>query len=209
MFSLPAKKYRAGFTIIEMLVSLALFTIVITIAVGSFLSLIGGSGKLQGEQSIMSSLTFALDTMTREIRTGTYYFCSNNAGNGDDTDGNSNDLTVTQSCASGAAGMSFVEAGSSLSSGSGSGRITYIYNAGAKTIERQIGTNSGSRESIVSSDVKLNNVQFFVTGTTPMGSGSDVLQPTVTIIVEAQDPNDPTGKVYTLETTVTQRQLDL
>jgi prepilin-type N-terminal cleavage/methylation domain-containing protein len=53
----PAHKVR-GFTIVEMMVALALFTIVMTIATGAFLSLIGGSSQLQGEQTIMTSLKF-------------------------------------------------------------------------------------------------------------------------------------------------------
>ena len=208
MYFVPSQKSTAGFTIIEMLVALALFTIVITIAVGAFLSLISGSSSLQGEQAVMSSLSFAMDTMTREIRTGTNYYCKNDAG--------SNQMTLdeTRNCSTGSPEFSFVEAGSSLSSGSGSERISYSYvddpnDSSRKTIVRQLGDNNNSpQESILSSDTKLIYAQFFVTGADPLRTGSDVAQPTVTIVVKAQDPAD-SSKTYTLETTVTQRQLDL
>jgi hypothetical protein len=74
---------------------------------------------------------------------------------------------------------------------------------------RQIGY-SGDQvpQSMLSSDVIIKTLKFYVSGADSL-SESDVLQPTVTIIIEAQDPNDTTGKVYTLETTVTQRELDI
>lgn len=200
----------AGFTIVEMMVALALFTIVMTIATGAFLSLIGGSSQLQAEQTIMTSLNFAMDSMTREIRTGTRYYCVNNAETRVD------DLIETSDCA-GSDSFSFVESGSSLSNSLSSGtttgqRITYYinFNAGKKQLMRQIGFNDsdGIQESLLSSDVTLESLKFFVSGADSLSSG-DVRQPTVTIIIEAQDPNDATGKVYTLETTVTQRELDI
>ena len=101
-----------GFTLIEMLVSLALFTIVITITMGAFLSLIGNSGRLQNEQTIMTSLTFALDSMTREIRTGTEYFCTATAST---TNYNATQIANCSPTA-GSSGISFRESGGSINS---------------------------------------------------------------------------------------------
>ena len=61
---------------------------------------------------------------------------------------------------------------------------------------------------MLSSDVILKDLQFFVSGAGSLLDSNDTKQPTVTVIIEAQDPNDTT-KVYTLETTVTQRELDI
>jgi prepilin-type N-terminal cleavage/methylation domain-containing protein len=191
-----------GFTIVEMMVALALFTVVMTIATGAFLSLIGGSGKLQGEATVMTSLNFVMDSMTREIRTGTHYYCKA------DAELTLNDLTSTQNCTNGVDTLSFLESGASLSDGSTSGRITYYVDStsGTKKLMRQIGYSGvNTPQSMLSSDVTLKSLQFFVSGT----GLSDARQPTVTVIIEAQDPNESNGKVYTLETTVTQRELDI
>ena len=196
-------RLRRGFTLIEMMVALALFTVVITIAVGAFLSLIGQSSQLQGEQKVMTSLNFAMDSMTREIRTGVNYYCNSDVadmGSDDETD-----MTLVRDCSGGLNGMSFIEAGSSLSAGSGSARIAYGFDSASSSIVRQIAANSP--QPMTSSDVKITGVWFYVSGAAPLTDGS-LKQPTVTIIIRAQDPED-SSQTYTLETTVTQRQLDL
>jgi prepilin-type N-terminal cleavage/methylation domain-containing protein len=194
-----------GFTLIEMLVSLSLFTIVVTIAVGAFLSLIGASKGVQSEQSVMTTLTFVLDSMTREIRTGSNYYCNTRTV----LDGTPVSTTTVNDCANSHVadhGMSFIEAGTSLTSGGGSKRIAYYFDTSSatNTIMRKVGT--GSPQSIVSDGITITNAQFFVTGTIRLGAGTDINQPTVTIILEARDE---TGATTTLQTTVTQRELDI
>lgn len=193
-----------GFTLIEMLVALSLFTIVVTIAVGAFLSLIGASKSVQGEQSVITTLTFVLDSMTREIRTGTNYYCNTRSVLDDPTQVST---STVRDCASGSDGLSFVEAGSSITASGASKRIAYYYDTSSstnKTIMRKVG--NGTPQSIVSDGITVTNAQFFVTGSTRLGNGTDTNQPTVTIVLEARDEN---GATTTLQTTVTQRELDI
>lgn len=197
------KKNNLGFTIIEMLVALSLFTIVVTIAVGAFLSLIGASKGVQSEQSVMTTLTFVLDSMTREIRTGNNYYCNTRlvlAGSPAAT-------TTVLDCSSGSNGLSFIEAGTSLTTGASSKRIAYYYDSSSstrRTIMRKVG--GATPQSIVSDGIQITNAQFFVTGTARLGTGTNINQPTVTIVLEA---TDDTGATTTLQTTVTQRELDI
>jgi prepilin-type N-terminal cleavage/methylation domain-containing protein len=196
---------NTGFTLIEMLVALSLFTIVVTIAVGAFLSLIGASKSVQGEQSVMTTLTFVLDSMTREIRTGTNYYCASRATLAGAPAGTS----TTQDCGSYSAinrGLSFIEAGSSITTGSSNKRIAYYFDSSGatNTIMRKVG--SGTPQSIVSDGITVTDAQFFVTGSDRLGTGTNINQPTVTIILEARDES---GATTTLQTTVTQRELDI
>ncbi len=203
MMQHPSQKNN-GFTLIEMLVALSLFTIVVTIAVGAFLSLIGASKSVQGEQSVITTLTFVLDSMTREIRTGTNYYCNTRSVLDDPTQVST---STVRDCAGGSDGLSFVEAGSSITTGGASARIAYYYDTSSstnKTIMRKVG--NGTPQSIVSDGITVTNAQFFVTGSTRLGSGTDTNQPTVTIVLEARDEN---GATTTLQTTVTQRELDI
>jgi len=217
------KKNTLGFTLIEMIVSLGVFSVVVTTAVGAILVLISTNQQLQAEQSVMTNLAFALDTMTREIRTGYNYYCdseSNYSSSGPnnifDDSNNHDDLVDTSvgDCASGRSpsnhqlqGISFYEGGDSITSISGGRRILYFYDATAKTIMRRVGNDDA--QAIVSSGLVVQNAEFFVTGSTPLSAGSNIEQPTVTIYIEAQDVDDPTAKSYYLQTTVTQRTLDL
>lgn len=68
-----------GFTLIEMLVSVAIFSIVMTMALGALLALSVADRKAETLKSGIDNLTFALDSMSRAIRTGSNYDCGNRA----------------------------------------------------------------------------------------------------------------------------------
>lgn len=209
---------KAGFSLIEMIVSLGIFSIIVTTAVGALLVLISTNQKLQGEQSVMTNLSFALDSMTREIRTGYNYYCDSTYSAGAtggpenffNNDNSQEDLlgTNTRDCASipqgrRVHGLSFYEGGNSVV-GATNHRILYYYDEGDLTIKRRVGDNDA--QSIISSGLEITDAEFTVTGTSPQSSG-DNLQPTVTVSIEAREVGEE--KVYRLQTTVTQRTLDL
>lgn len=211
---------QLGFTLIEMIVSLAVFSVVVTIAVGALLVLISGNQRLQGEQSVMTNVAFALDSMTREIRTGYNYYCANsaNASGVFNPSYNLNELDTPavqiQDCPSGRPnngngtyqGVAFFEGGDSLTGGVATdNRILYYYDATAKSIFRRIG--SGAPQRIISSDLDVVDANFVVTGTDEFGSVGDLEQPTVTIFLKVKEKKE--AKTYEIETTVTQRILDL
>lgn len=69
-------KHHKGFTLVEMIVSLGLFSVVMVMGVGSLLTMIDSNAKIQALQTSTSNLSYAIDIMTRELRTGYYYRCS-------------------------------------------------------------------------------------------------------------------------------------
>lgn len=69
-----------GFTLIELMVSLTIFSIVMMVSVGALLSIIDINAKAQALYSATTNLSFALDSMTREIRTGYHYYCKDSTG---------------------------------------------------------------------------------------------------------------------------------
>lgn len=71
----PALTARRGFTLVELIVSVALFTIVVTISVGAYLSLISLDRKARATNDLVSNLSFVVGSMARSIRTGTHYQC--------------------------------------------------------------------------------------------------------------------------------------
>lgn len=62
-----------GFTLIEMIVALGIFSVAIVIAVSTFLNLQDAERKIQGKLTVVDNLRFALEIMAKEARTGTAY----------------------------------------------------------------------------------------------------------------------------------------
>jgi len=63
----------AGFTLIEMMVSVSLFAVVISVALGAFLNMNDMQKKAMSLRDVNDNLNFAVETMMREIRTGKKY----------------------------------------------------------------------------------------------------------------------------------------
>ncbi len=62
------QKKSAGFTLVEIMVSVALFTIVVTISMGALLTIVDTNRKAQTLQLVMNNLNFAVESMVREMR---------------------------------------------------------------------------------------------------------------------------------------------
>lgn len=64
-----------GYTLVELIVAVGLFAVVMLLASGAYLVMIGLNRQVQGIATGIDNLSFALETMTRTIRTGTLYGC--------------------------------------------------------------------------------------------------------------------------------------
>src|SRR5437868_1859352 len=75
-----------GFTLVEMVVAVALFAIVMLVCVGALLALVGATRKVHALQSVINNLNVTVDGMVRDVRMGTVYdasgACSGNSGGG-------------------------------------------------------------------------------------------------------------------------------
>lgn len=64
------RQHTKGFTLIEMMVSVAIFSIVMLVALGTILTVLDANRKAQTLSSVMGNLNLALESMTRTIKTG-------------------------------------------------------------------------------------------------------------------------------------------
>lgn len=64
-----------GFTLVEMIVALGIFAVVALVAVGALTKIIDANRKSQTLKSAINNISFALESMSREIRLGTNYDC--------------------------------------------------------------------------------------------------------------------------------------
>lgn len=200
---------QQGFSLIEVLVSLSIFTIVVTMSVGVLMVLIDANARSQNIQTIMTNVSFALDSITRELRTGSDYYCGSAsslptaAGTGS-----------TLNCAAGGDALSFNEGGKSLTENTpnNSRRIAIRLNNGA--IERRLGNGDGDGNvnededwsAITSPQVTITDLRFFVSGATRADSSA----PTATIFIEGHaGVVDGSEGVFNIQTTVVQQLLDI
>ena len=179
-----------GFTLIELIVSIGLFSVVSTLAVGSILVLVDNNRALRSEQSTITNVSFALDAMTRDIRMGYNYYCESSSFLVFNVPGNDS----VQDCTNGNEGISFVE-GSAVTTLGTEVRRAYYYDG--DTVYRKLGTNTP--EAIISSSINVVDFDMYVSGT------SDE-QPVVTIYMRVRSES---GQEYDFQTSVTQRFLNI
>lgn len=202
----------SGFTLIEMLVSVAIFTVVMVIALGALLSLSAAGRKAQTINTAVNNLSFAVDSMSRLIRTGLNYHC-----------GTSGTLTQGQDCITTPQSyIAFQVVDDSLNGCIQGSACTVVYclssagstdtcnsstscTAGSScSLLRQIcvGGSCGAFAPITSSEVSVSSLSFYVIGE----ASGDNIQPKVTMLVSGTVPVTATkSTVFNLQTSVTAR----
>ena len=183
------KKSGAGFTLVEIMVSLSIFVIIMVVIMGAILGIFDINNKVQTQKTALDNINFALESMSRTIRFGTNYHC-----------GSITPLTSPSDCPTSAGLSTF-----SVTASDGS-LITYAL-VGARLVQA-IGSNI---LELTSPEVIIQSVVFRVFGSSPYSSG-DMFQPQVIITISGTSGsvNKPkTQSTFRLETTVSQRKLDI
>lgn len=177
------RKLACGFTLLEMIVSLGVFSTAILIILGSILSISNIQKKTINLQAVEDNLRFAADVMSREIRTGSVYNCEGGDSASD--------------CPAGSPIFAF----DSIDGG----RIIYRWNAVNKSIEESE-DNGSNYYPITGSDLKIENLTFRVFGAEYL----DSKQPRVTMTIKAfaGEEKAKTRSEFNIQTTVAQRELD-
>ena len=71
-FNLKDKK---GFTLVEMMVAIAVFSIVMVTAMSALLNVIDANNKARSLKTAVNNISFALDGISKDMRVGTDYKC--------------------------------------------------------------------------------------------------------------------------------------
>ena len=188
-------KQQRGFTLVELIVSVGLFALVMLIATGAYFSLIALDRQARATNQVVGSLSFAMDTMTRGIRTGTNYQCTNIF---DDVYGNSS----TGSC------TSFSYSDTALNT-----VVSYVLKANG-TIGRCEGVAPGActdvnASALTDSSITIQKLSFYVRGAGNSAAPTWQQQPHVTFVISGRMPAGPNKTVpFTIEQGSTQRLID-
>lgn len=191
----PITEQQKGFTLVELIVSIAIFSIVMLVAIGSLLTLVDANRKAQTLSLVMNNLDLALDRLFREIATGQNYHCIETPS---DIGGEGYDLpTGTEDCS---AGSTSGGPGIVLTNDRGY-RVQYEVFAG------QIWRNleGGGWTPVTAQEVVIEEMIFYVEGT----DAADSVQPQVSIIVKGfADAPRISNSRFDVQTRVVQRLLD-
>lgn len=66
---------KRGFTLVEMIVALMIFSMVAVVALAALVKIIDANRKAQTIQDAVVNMSFVMESMTRELRTGSVYYC--------------------------------------------------------------------------------------------------------------------------------------
>lgn len=75
------KKNNKGFTLVELMVAVAVFSIVMVTAASALLNVIEANRKAQAIKTAINNINFALEAISKDMRVGTGYECSDGGGN--------------------------------------------------------------------------------------------------------------------------------
>ena len=184
-----------GFTLVEMIVAIGLFSIVMVVSVGALLALVNANRKAQALQSVMNNLNIALDGMARSIRMGNNYDgstgCTGNTGDVND-------------CTGGSTMFVFQPYGDASDP-----QWIYNFNSATNRIERSTSGSISGAAPITAPEVSIDEMLFYVVGT-KRGDG-DTVQPKVVIVIKgsAGVPGSASRTTFHLQAAAVQRVLDL
>ena len=206
---------HAGFTLIEMLVSVALFSVVMVVALGALLSMSVATRKAEAINSAVNNLGAAIDSMSRAVRTGFNYHC-----------GSSNmstwpALSAPQNCTfTGVPPPAGPQPFFAYTAFDGTSEITYCLSnpndntscntsttctGGTCSILRQV--NGGTLTTMTAPEVNITSLAFYAEGT--LVGSADNMQPKVTMVVSGIVSVTATqSSKFNIQTTVTQRVYD-
>lgn len=170
-------KFTTGFTLVEMMVAVAVFSVVMTVAAGALLGVIDANRKAQAIQTAINNVNFALESISKDMRMGSDYRCIDSSWN-------------PIGCAlAGNVGVTYLS--------SKNQQVSYLFEN--PKIERKIGSNSP--EDLTAPEVEITDMVFYV-----LRDDSTKKQPRVILTLNGKAGTKISIQTdFSLQTTISQR----
>lgn len=188
-----------GFTLIELMVSMTIFTVLVTVGIGAVLNATSQYYTATNMRAIMNNISFVMEDMSRNIRTATAVHCGGSPGS---HLGSSGDF-VPASCVTTPSNKIVVAAISGEN-------ITYAitpstYTPAPSRIFKIVG-DTGAEQAITPAEI---TIDFAKSGFTVRGAEEDDgLQPMVTIRLSGTIRYKNVDSPFSLQNSITIRPLD-
>jgi len=188
---MTTRRYN-GFTLIELIVSIALFTVVAVIAMSAYISLISLDRRARATNDLVSNLSFVVDSMARSIRTGTGYECGG-FGHG-------------PNCTGGSSVFSFTDENGQP--------VTYILQTSPyKTIGECVGSSSCTNSSatpLTDAGITVTNLKFYEDGVGTTGTEKSIQPHVIFTLTGSIKPDANTAPItFTIEEMATERRIEI
>ncbi len=194
---------KKGFTLIELMVSITIFSIVMLVSVGALLSIVDANRKAQSLKSVMNNLNFALESMSRNIRVGTNYHCK--PYDGIIPPSVPSNITDTRDCSGADGGVLFAFEGSTGNRSDGSDQIVYRLNGSRLELSKDSGATF---TAITAPEVQISNFRFYVIGSAPLTVGNTI-QPRVVMTIQGVAGENVNQTTFNVQASVSQRLIDI
>ena len=191
----------SGFTIVEMLVAITLFSIMVTIGVSGFAQALRTQRQTNALLAVNSSVSEVIEQMAREIRTGRN-FCNSDTSTAVPC---TNGADYSSGCA--ASELAFINANDEQviyyrdTDASGGGAVMREAWKEVSAICTQVGP-----DPVTADNVSVEELRFVLRGKEP--SDSSQVRITLSLGIRPEDPSLSGIGLTTLQTTVSSRQPD-
>ena len=195
------KHRKSGYTIIETMIAISVFLIVVTFGMSALLNANLLHQKSQDMRSIVDNLSFVMDDISKNLKTGSLYQCFRKDV---DLSINPGTLGVPRSCANGWAIAFESQAGDPGALGD---QWAYYLDSFAGVIYRSTdGAVTFTRLTLP--EIKLDSIAgFSVLGAEP--SPGNQQEPLVTIILSGRITYKNVVTPFSIQTSISQRLLDI
>lgn len=183
------KKLHKGFTLVEVMVATAIFSVIITIGIGSLVSVTNAYRVSQQNKIVNDNLNFLIESMSREIRLGQGYYSAPPTFDGS-TEGSVNNGSGES------IGFTAVE---------NRGYFIYFLNDNVLYRRRIDGGSATTEQMTDPSQISIKEVEFNVVGANE--GGMDNKQVFVWMFIRGEVPD--VGKTISVQTLISQRKLDI
>lgn len=207
-------KNQQGFTLVEVLIAVGLFTVIMIFGIGSVLSTNTAHKKSQAQRAVNDNLSFVIEDMSRNIRLGSNYRCEIGLGSISNDDGYSFSSGAIdpspQNCEVGdeKLSISFDPMNANFDDTSDTteqmGYVIYnnaIYKTSASTFD-------GSSHVFLKITSPEINIDEDKSGFTVIGVGADSIQPRAIIRLSGTITVKDVVTPFDIQTTVSQRELE-
>jgi prepilin-type N-terminal cleavage/methylation domain-containing protein len=212
------KNNKSGFTLVEVVIVMAIFLLIIGVAISIFLSIIQGQKNILSEQKVVNQISYAEEYMSRALRMAKVDNDGACIKGPNDETGYAYLLTRPDPQTGLYRGIKFINQTDNNSCQEFFLDNDIYGNTSSQLVLKELknSTDDNQAVALTSNDLNINYIKFSINGSdgsvarSPIGvSKGDAFQPRITILLNMQILGDQDGPTKVIQTTVSQRNLNI